>query len=228
LNYRAELLAAALPGPDEIRRKAAEVLARPDYHLEPASDEGSATQQIVLRILRALFDAFTWLAESLSFLPAFLRYPAAALLVLLLVALLVRIIYMMRKATHLPSRSASRRERHRRGQSADELEALAQQEYDHGRVIEAVRLLLRAGLLRLEQTEQRPNRPGTTNRELLRLYRASPMFEPLKTLVETIDFKWYGDQPASREDYGACREAEQRLRVVLDSRAQRAAHAATP
>ncbi len=211
------MLLPALPAPDEIRRKAAEVLARPEYQNEQSTDEGSATQQLVLRLLRVLFDAFAWLAESLGFLPASLRYPVAAVLVLLLIVFLIRIISMMRKATQFPSRQVRARERQGLSQTAEELEALAQQEFEHGRVIEAVRLLLRAGLLRLEHREQRPRRPGTTNRELLRRYRASPMYEPLRTLVETIDFKWYGDQPTSPEDYSACRDAEQRLRTALDS-----------
>lgn len=212
------VLMADLPGPEEIRRKAAEVLARPEY-LSATPEEESATQQLLLRILRALHDGFVWLADSLAFLSPSVRYPVALVLVVVLFVLFVRFIYMLRRATQLPSQGARVRERQGRRESADELETLARQEYERGRVIEAVRLLLRAGLLRLEQAEKRRYRPGTTNRELLRRYRASPLFEPLKTLVDMIDLKWYGDQPAVSDDYRACLDAEERLRDVLDARA---------
>lgn len=220
-------LAAGLPDPDEIRRKAAEVLARPEYAQAPPEEE-SAAQELLLRVLRALRDGYYWLADSLGFLPASLRYPVAALLVAALVLLFVRFILMLRRASELPTRGSRVRDRQRHGQSPEELESLAQQEFERGRVIEAVRLLLRAGLLRLEQFEKRPHRPGTTNRELLRRYRASPLFEPLQTLVDTIDLKWYGDRPAAPDDYRNCLDAEVRLREVLASRAPRAAAAATP
>src|SRR5262245_30804424 len=101
----AGVLTDGLPGPDEIRRKAAEVLARPEYLQAPPEDE-SAARELLLRALRALRDGYFWLAESLDFLPAALRYPLAALLVAVLVLLFVRFILMLRQASELPSRGA--------------------------------------------------------------------------------------------------------------------------
>ena len=208
--------AAALPPPDEIRRKAAEVLARPEYQADTPAGDGS--QSLALRIIEWILEAIGWLAGVLSFLPDVLRYLIIAGLVALLIYVAYRIIRGIAGAARLPERGVSTRSRHDTARSPAEFESLAQAAMDEGRVIEAVRLLFRASLLRIEQAEKRPQRLGVTNRELLRKYRATPIQEPLRVFVETIDFKWYGGQPASSEDFERCRTAYAELREAIAAR----------
>lgn len=209
------MLIAALPPPDEIRRKAVEVLQRPEYHEDSASGSGELARTILLRVFRWLGDAFEWLADSLRFLPDSWRYPAAILLCVLLAAFVIRIIYVIGKAARLPDRVHAPRERRQRAHSAEELEALAEEEYFRGRVLEAVRLLFRAAVRRLEDAEKRVNRPGTTNRELLRRYLSTPLYEPLRTMVDTIDVKWYGGRAVAPGDYDVCAAAHRRVRALI-------------
>jgi hypothetical protein len=211
------MLIAALPPPDEIRRKAAEVLQRPEYHENTPSGSGELARTILLRVFRWLGDAFEWLADSLRFLPDSWRYPAAILLCVLLAAFVIRIIYAIGKAARLPDRVHAPRERRQRAHSAEELEALAEEEYFRGRVLEAVRLLFRASVRRLEDAEKRVNRPGTTNRELLRRYRSMPLYEPLRTMVDTIDVKWYGGRAVAPQDYDLCAAAHRRVRQLISA-----------
>lgn len=208
--------AAALPPPDEIRRKAAEVLERPEYQSDTPTGDGS--QSLALRIIEWILESIRWLADSLSFLPDVIRYPIIVGLIALLIYVAYRIIRGIAGAARLPERGLSTRTRHDTAKSPVEFESLAQAAIDEGRVIEAVRLLFRAGLLRIEQAEKRPQRPGVTNRELLRKYRATPIQEPLRVFVETIDFKWYGGQPASSEDFERCRTAYAELRDAITAR----------
>lgn len=209
---------AVLPSPDEIRRKAAEVLQRPEYHEDTASGSGELTRNILLRVFRWLGNAFEWLADSLWFLPGPLRTLAAILLCVLLAAFIIRIIYAIGKAARLPDRVHAPRDRRQRARSAEELEALAEEEYFRGRVLEAVRLLFRASVRRLEDAEKRVNRPGTTNRELLRRYRSTPLYEPLRTMVDTIDVKWYGGRAVAPGDYDVCAAAHRQVRERIAAR----------
>ncbi len=211
------MLPLQLPSAEQIRRKAQEVLARPEYQTDSASGDGG--RSLMLRILGWLGDAFRWLADSLSFLPDRWRYPAAIGLVILLALLIFRMIIGLRRATQLPSRVRGERKRQPRIQSPEELEKLALAERERGRWVEAIRLLFRACLLRLEKFEKRPLRPGATNRELLRRYRRSSVYEPLRTMVDTIDQKWYGDYPAAEADFEDCQTAHQQLRSLLDKHA---------
>jgi hypothetical protein len=76
-----------------------------------------------------------------------------------------------------------------------------------GNHILGVRLLFRACLARLEQAEGKTIRLGTTNREHLNRYRATPLYEWLVRFVTVIDLKWYGSEPCGAADFAACREA---------------------
>jgi hypothetical protein len=74
--------------------------------------------------------------------------------------------------------------------------------------------LFHACLLRLEQAEKRVFRAGTTSREHLRGHRDSPVFEPLKVFVETIETRWYGLGECGRQDYEACLAAHTQIREL--------------
>jgi hypothetical protein len=71
----------------------------------------------------------------------------------------------------------------------------------------------------LEKFEDKPNRPGTTNRELLRRYQRHPsVVESLRSFVDMIDRKWYGEEQCVQTDYAACRLAHEAVcRHVLGS-----------
>lgn len=204
----------AAPADDDIRRTAAEVLQRADYEL--AGDGLSAAgDSLLIRVLRWLLDGFAGLADTLSFLGVF-RYPVAALLCVTLVVLIYRLIRTLAGTARRPGQPVDeRRERGSRASQPEELEALADAAHRDGQLVEGIRWLLRASMLRIEQAEKRRPRPGTTNRELVRRYRATPLQAPLQTLVDTIDLHWYGDRPAAADDYERCASSYRALRQAV-------------
>ena len=88
-----------------------------------------------------------------------------------------------------------------------EIERLADDAENQRDYSQAARLLLLATLLRLEQTQKRRFRPGTTNREHLRRYRDTGIFEPLRFIVDLIDRTWYGDAVCMPEHVLQCRQS---------------------
>ena len=76
-----------------------------------------------------------------------------------------------------------------------------------------------ACLARLEQAEEKPFRPGATNREHLNRYRATPLYEWLARLVTIIDLKWYGSEPCLASDFAECRDAYERITLLARGRA---------
>ena len=208
-----------VPSADDIRRTAGEVLNRPDYQLDSDSAAQSSVDSLLVQVLRWLLDAFTGLAESLSILPGALRYPVAALLCILLGFLIYRMIRALVGTARISDKvDDSIRTRSGRAAPPEELEALAEAAHRDGRIVEGVRWLLRASLARLELAEKRKPRPGTTNRELLRRYRSTPLLSPLKTLVDTIDVHWYGDRPAAPQDFERCSASYDQLRRIVSAR----------
>lgn len=201
---------ADIPPPDEIRRVATEVMERPEFHPDSLSDSGAA-ESLWLEILKWLWERFEWLVAMLAFLPGFLQIPVAVLLVLLLLFLIARMIMGVSRVARMPQEEQSLRQRRRQTLTVAELERMAAASHQKGDPIEAVRLLFRAAILRLEKAEKRPNRPGATNRELLRKYRAVEIQTPLKTMVETIDAKWFGGRPSEPDDYLRSHEAYKTL-----------------
>jgi Domain of unknown function (DUF4129) len=206
--------AAATPtDPETIRRTAEEVLRRPAYQLDPPSDAGATLLDWLLRILRWIWTPFQWLIDALGDLPFVLALPIVSGLVALLVLLVFHVGYTIVKAVGGPSQRrgpAAAVLRTRRDPAA--LERQAAEAVSRGDLITAVRLLFAACLLRLEAAEKRVFRPGTTNREYLRRHRDSPVYEPLKLLVDTIETRWYGQGGCGPEDFEACRTAHCRIR----------------
>ena len=219
--HPAELImgAAPLPDPDVIRRTAEEGVARPDYQLEAVRASGPTLLDVLLRVLWWLLGPIRALFGVLSDISPVLAWLVIIALVLVLVALVAHIAYTFKVA--LERRRTSRRFEAGSGlESIDPatLERQAEEEVAGRNYIAAVRLLFRACLLRLHQTEKRTFRMGLTNREHLHRYRSTRVFDALKLFVGTIDAKWYGGGVCLAEDYEACRGAHDRIRGTIKER----------
>lgn len=214
-------LLAALPAGDQIRRKAEEVLARPDYDLKGGLDR--ETVSLLFRIIMWVLTPIRWLLERMEGLPWPLRWVIIAILFALLIALVTHIIWTFIRAVRGTSlRRAGGAVLRERAIAPQELETEADQLASRGNLIGAIRLLFRASLRRIELMEEKPFRRGITNREILRRYRSTPLRAPLGRLVDTIDACWYGEtvcQPSdletSRADYAAIRTHLERGRHAV-------------
>ena len=204
---------ATTPPPETIRQKATEVVARPEYQLEQGLDEG--TQALWLTILSWILKPFIWLFEALDGLPIAVRILVIIVLAIVAVALMGHIAWSLIAAIRQTPRHRQQTSLEGdRPLDPEELEAAAQSAASGGEHLEAVRLLFRAALRRIEQAEDRKFRLGITNRELLRRYGRSPLFDPLQLFVETIDRKWYGGEVCQPADYEQCREGHVRIRTL--------------
>lgn len=213
----------SLPDENVLRDKVREVLARPDYHLQPSGDSTEWLIETLLTVLKWIIAPFKWIYELSEGLPGVLRWLIVLALAVAVVAIVAHIIYTLVSAMRggdrerfvLPTEPAPAR------MTATELEQLAESAAARGELIVAVRFLFRASLARLELREKKLTRRGLTNREHLRRYRGTPFFEPLEILVSTIEWKWYGEQTCVNEDWETCRRAYQSmagLAVRVDER----------
>lgn len=207
-----------LPPPDVIQQTAREVVSRPEYLLDSAPGKSSGSW--LIELLRWLLTPFEWLYDAMEGLPDFIRWTIVVLLTVICAALLAHIVWTFVVAIRSPQRLGRRRGKFASERPIDPAELVRQAEAagTAGDYIEAVRLLFRASLVRLERWEKRRFRPGFTNRALLARYRSSPVGEPLKRLVDVLDAKWYGGAICDREDYVACREEHNRLQSLIRER----------
>ena len=185
--------ASPLPDPETIRRTAEQVLRRPDYQLDPQPDSGPTLLELLQRFFRWILTPFQWLLGALEGLPGWLRWSIAVGLAALLILLVLHLGYTIVRAVRGPRQKrglAAALQRTPRDPAA--LERQAAEAVSRGDFITAIRLLFLACLLRLELAEKRALLAGTTNREHLRRHRDSPVFEPLRLLVEIIETRWYG------------------------------------
>lgn len=198
------------PPPDVIRTTAESVLARPYFKLDRAAHDG---EPLIFKIIEWILTPFRWLFDSLEGLPDFLRWIIVVIAAIVCALLIMHIIYSLLNALGEPrSRKKLATGFSPRDVPPEQLEHEAEGLAERGDLIGAVRVLFRAALRRLEVAEQRKFRPGFTNRELLRRYRSTAVFDSLQRFVETIDMKWYGEQPCLPEDYAACRTAHAWIR----------------
>jgi hypothetical protein len=204
------LAQTTLPPPDAIRQTAQEVVSRKYYDLGDAQRRD--LPPIWWEILRWLLTPFQWLFDSLEGWPDFLRWTIVVLCFILLLALIAHIIYTFVTAIRGP---AARRRPYAVAHveiDPDALEHQAELAATAGDYIGAIRLLFRAALRRIEVAEKKKLRPGSTNRELLRRYKATPLFGSLERFVETIDHKWYGGGKCLEADFLTCRGEHARIR----------------
>jgi hypothetical protein len=203
------------PAEEQLRETVRQVLTRPDYQLDPPAEPSEGMLHLLATLFRWLMTPFKWLFDMTEGLPDFLRWLIVIVLVVVLVACLVHMAWTLMQAMSggrrsrqgfvLPTDLAS-------GElSVAGLEQAADQAFQQGALIEAVRFLFRAALTGLSEKEKKKFRRGMTNRQYLNYFRNSSLLPHLQIFVNTIELKWYGDEPCENHDYDSCREAYQRI-----------------
>jgi hypothetical protein len=209
----------ALPDPQAVRQTAREVLARPDYRLEAATDFSNVFHELwafISRIVEAIRELFGALWE----MSPILAIAVVLVLVVSLCLLLGHIIWTLVTVVRRDRRTLDALdELSRRKVDPGELARQADDAGAHGNYILGVRLLYRACLVRLEQAEEKPFRQGATNWEHLNRYQATPVYDWLARLVSVIDLKWYGHEPCLPSDFAECRDAYERICSLARGRA---------
>jgi Domain of unknown function (DUF4129) len=204
--------ARVLPGAESVRETARAVLARPEFQLDNLPDDGMSPYYFFLRLLQGILrwveGLYDWLS-GISPLLAWFVIIALTISLVLLVGHIIWTISMVIRGDRRALRSLEESER----KTLDPAELLKQADEANarGNPILGVRLLYRACLARLEQTERKPLRPSATNREHLNRYRATPLYDSLARLVSIIDLKWYGAEPCVPADFAECRQAYERV-----------------
>lgn len=201
-----------LPDDSAIRQTASEILRGPDYLLTPAPQDSEALLFKLLESLRRVARAIVeWSVELREQSPG-LYWLVMIVLLVVLAALLWHIAYSLRKAfTRSDDATLAAKEIEQHDEPAL-WERRASEAHARGDRVYALRCLLMAGLVRLEAGQKKRLRRGATNREILRKYRNSAAFEPLKLMVDLVDVKWYGGAACEAADYDAGAQAYARLR----------------
>ena len=203
---------------DVLRGKLEEVLSRSEFHTETVQDNSIWWLEWMLSAIKWILKPFLWLIEVTNDLPLPMQLLIIIPLFAVAIGLIAHICWTLYQAMsggriRVPAYSspavATRL-------SADEWERRADEAVEEGDLIGAVRCLWRGCLVRLEDRERRPFRRGTTNREHLKRYRETGLFDPLETLVVTIEQKWYGDEVCEVDDYQECRQAHAEAVTLLD------------
>lgn len=203
-----------LPDDSAIRQTASEILRGPDYILTQQPQDTEAVifklLEALRRVARAMLD---WSVELRETSPALYGLLMVALFILLLF-LLWHIAYSLRKAfTRADDATLAAKEVEDHDEPAL-WERRASEAHSRGDRVYALRCLLMAGLVRLESGQKKRLRRGATNREILRKYRQSAAFEPLKLMVDLVDVKWYGGAACEAADYDAGAKAYAQLRAA--------------
>ena len=203
--------------PEAVRKKAQEIVARPEYQLDQGLDDES--EALWLTVLSWILKPFIWLFESLDGLPMAFRLMVVILLSVLLVVLIVHMFWSLAAAMRgtKPDVLAGMQQRQRE-LDPRELERYAETAAAEGHYLEAIRHLFRAALIRIEQSEKQKFRVGITNREVLRRYRKTPLLPPLSELVDLVDRKWYGKEDCDNSDYELCQSRHATVCDVLQRR----------
>ena len=203
-----------LPDPQTVRQTARDVLARPEYRLDAPQDFSDAIAQFWAMIRRVIEAIQHWFA-LLYAMSAMLAIGIVLALVISVCLLLGHILWTLVTVVRGDRRALDAlADLSRRKVDPAELAREADDAGARGNYILGVRLLYRACLARLEEAEEKPFRPGATNREHLHRYRATPLYDWLAPLVSVIDLKWYGDEPCLASDFAECRDAYERVSLL--------------
>lgn len=203
------------PTTSEIQAKAAEIVARGDYQLEAVKQNSNLKSDALAEFIDWILTPLKWLFDATEGLPDVARWLIVGGLVVVLLLLTAHIVYSLAQALGggKSRKSSLKAEVAERKVDPAKLESLADEAAAKLDFITAIRLMFRAGVIRLEAKEEKKNRPGATNRELLRRYQKQPTLgAALRLFVDTIDRKWYGDEICTDTDYAACRTAHDDVR----------------
>jgi Domain of unknown function (DUF4129) len=208
-----------LPDAQAVRQTARDVLAQPQYQLDAPTDFSDIIAKfwaVIRSVMELIRDWFDWLYEMSPILAVTLVVGLVISLCLLLGHIVWTTVAVVRRDRRAVDALAELS-----GRKVDpaELAREADAASAGGNYILGVRLLYRACLVRLEQAEEKPFRPGATNHEHLSRYRTTPVYNWLDRLVSTIDSKWYGAEPCLASDFAECRDAYERICLLARGRA---------
>lgn len=191
---------AAVPQPteEEVRRRLAEVLARPEF-----SPQGRNT--LFERVLRLVFEFLRSLGGLHDSAPVlyWLLLVGCLVLLALLVAHIAWTVRRVLFTSARPGGGAAAGEQRGRLSLAfrDEARRLAEQ----ADYTEAIRCLFLALVYRFDESGRVNFQQAYTNREYLALFADRPTLQQgLKVFVDTLDDYWYGQRPTERFQYESC------------------------
>lgn len=202
-----------LPQADDVQRALQRVYGAGDYDLAPPAPDQGGVEEFFRPLRERLWDPLVaWWKELAGAVPW--GDEVLAGVVLCGIAALLWRMLRLRPTEPTPDLRTKMSVATR----PEEVHMLALKAGERGEYAAAARLLLQAGVLRLEAAERRVNRPGVTNRELLRRYRGTRLAGPVSTLVETIDRGWFGRQVCTRRDYDECLAAHDEIAAAANPR----------
>lgn len=196
-----------VPQPDQIRQTASDVLKRPYYRLDEDTRLAELWEQI-REWFRRLLDPLGSFLDSVYATSPALYYVIIGAMLLLVLGLMFHITWSVFQAIKRRQRTSSyvaqddsRKHQPEYWEEQAQL-AVAGEDY-----LLASRYLLHATLLRLEQRRKGTLKRAATHREYLRRFRATPVYDALREMVETVESRWFGGVPCTSADYQRCREA---------------------
>jgi len=190
--------------PAEVRARLAEILARPAYH-NPLAKLAERLEALLMRVLRFLSEALEGL-QGLAVTAPLLYWLIIAALVVVLVLLLTHIGYTVYRGVTMGSgpRLADDRADGAPPTPAS-LRSQAERLAAEGRHVDAIRTLFRALALELQRRGRSFVFTSLTNREFAAAFSDDPtVFDRLRTFVDLLDDRWYGQRPCDAKDYELC------------------------
>jgi len=193
--------------PEKIRTVVRDVLADPDFKLE-------STERIDYDFewLKNLFEPIGLFFDAIYAFSPVVYFLLLAVLFVALGAMMFHIVYSLKVAMQRRAGRSVAGTGQQQPDNPDVWFKQAQEAYESGDFLLAIRLLLNASLLHLELTRRARFRRAATNREYLCRYRNTSVFPALAKLVEITDSRWYGGVDCSRGDVEDCFRAHDEIR----------------
>ncbi len=193
---------------EEVNELASGILNGDDYQLDKISPEN--VEDLVSKFFGFIDDLFAPVRNFGKALHdaspvAFLLL--VTILIIITVALLSHVIYSVTVTLRAKSSIIKQANKEQKKLTYLDVQRQADEAKEEGDYVLAIRLLSRAILLRIHEVSGKAQKLGMTNRDYLRLFKNTPVFDQLRKLIRMIDLKWYGDQSCSVEDYEVCRHA---------------------